>query len=135
MTSNALNQALVGVVVINRTEAATSIHLTQAEPYNPSDDGESGQGSLSQERPHHKDGRNGSSVIDSDEDSSTQPSEASSFNVDAHEEDTGISSSIATSSITAQHRVEGVFFCRFLVGLSRIIIAEFVDKRKFSGHP
>lgn len=99
------------------------IRLSQAVPYEGvidydemDDEIESGQGSISHE----------GDVL-----SSSSPSNrTSSLNDDA---DTGIdgSSIITTSNGTAQHRVKTVFYCKFLMGMSKRIIDTFIKDREF----
>ncbi|VDM34865.1 unnamed protein product [Hydatigera taeniaeformis] len=138
---------------------ALTIRLTQAQPYNGRDTGrgrrptaptklEMDGGDSSRDSSSR---RNDSSVIDSEEEGeeaeeeeeeeeeeATSPSGFSSLHCDdevhstpGEEEDTGFGSS-ATGGTTksAQQRLESVFFCRFLVGLSKRIIEEFVENRE-----
>ncbi|KAL5107233.1 hypothetical protein TcWFU_000295 [Taenia crassiceps] len=127
---------------------APAIRLTQAQPYNGGDTsrgrrptttaklgmdgGDSSRDSSSR--------RHDSSVIDSDEEEeeeATSPSGFSSLHGDdeihstpGEEEDTGFGSSATGGSTKgAQQRMESVFFCRFLIGISKRIIEEFIENR------
>ncbi|VDO01064.1 unnamed protein product, partial [Rodentolepis nana] len=151
-TGNAISQALTAGTpptespIVTNTNGA--IRLTQAQPY--VDRGESRASAMTPAKEHDildsnsmdsSVGRNNSSVIDSDvegERDVTSPSGLSSLNNDdeirsapGEEEDTGFgSSNSGVSTKCAQQRVESVFYCRFLVGLTKLIIEEFVNNRE-----
>nr|CDS26113.1 multiple pdz domain protein [Hymenolepis microstoma] len=151
-TGNAISQALtVGTHPTDSsiaTNANGAIRLTQAQPY--IDRGDSRMSAANTAKEHDNGdsnsidssvGRNNSSVIDSDvegERDVTSPSGLSSLNNDdemrstpGEEEDTGFgSSNSGVSTKCAQQRVESIFFCRFLVGFTKLIIAEFVNNRE-----
>ncbi|CDS37562.1 multiple pdz domain protein [Echinococcus multilocularis] len=132
------------------SNGATAIRLTQAQPYNGRDTSR-GRRSTSTAKLATDGGdssmdssprRNDSSVIDSEEDDdeeeeATSPSGFSSLNCDdempstpGEEEDTGFGSSATGGSTKgAKQWMESVFFCRFLIGLSKRIIEEFVENR------
>lgn len=153
-TGCAITQALTAGT--HRTESPLgvntngAIRLTQAQPYN--DRGDSRMSPATPAKEHDigdsnsgdsSIGRNNSSVIDSDvegERDVTSPSGLSSLNNDdeirstpGEEDDTGFGSNNSGGSTkSAQQRLESVFFCRFLVGLTKLIIEDFVNNRKFN---
>ncbi|KAM3181361.1 hypothetical protein ACTXT7_014537 [Hymenolepis weldensis] len=150
-TGCAITQALTAGT--HRTESPLSVNtngairLTQAQPYN--DRGDSRMSAATPAKEHDigdsnggdsSIGRNNSSVIDSDvegERDVTSPSGLSSLNNDdeirstpGEEDDTGFGSNNSGGSTkSAQQRLESVFFCRFLVGLTKLIIEDFVNNR------
>lgn len=152
-TGNAINQALTAGTLQTESPGSNNgvIRLTQAQPYNertasqsrmsatPVEERDLG-GSSSRDSSFQ---RRSSSVIDSDADEEgdgTSPSGLSSLNIDAEirstpgeEDDTGFESSTTGGSMkSAKQKVESLFFCQFLVGLSKLIIDEFVNNRKFN---
>ncbi|VDD76814.1 unnamed protein product [Mesocestoides corti] len=134
-TGDAISQALTtrGPHTEVLTVPSVTIHLSKAEPYTSPDDVDSVNGSTGHERK-----RNNSSVIDSEEGETTSRTGASSSNDYTHspqgdDYDTGIGSCTTSgSTITAHHHIESVFFCRYLVGLSKLIIEEFVNNRNLT---
>lgn len=144
-TGDAITQTLTTRNQQTESPSGWAIRLSQAQPYNDRE--------LSRERASNKavemsDGgdssrdsslrRNDSSVIDSEEGEGTPSSVSSSLHIDdeirstpGEEEDTGFGGSTTGGSTKgARQRVESVFFCRFLLGLSKRIIDEFVSNRK-----